>query len=89
MLDTNSTVNGNSQYYTTPIKDNHSDTVPIAQFILGSDTLQCQHNITTHMTHQKLNQYGKEYLCFQIDGGTSLSEQCYKSRALSKIIEFF
>ena len=44
-----------------PPEKNHSATVPRAQVLLGSDTLQFQHNTTTDLKLQKLPPSGKEY----------------------------
>ena len=49
MFNKNITVDIESNSFKTPITPNHSDTVPIAQFSLGFDTLQCHHNIITNI----------------------------------------
>ena len=54
MLDTNVNVDEESQSFKTPRKHNHSVAAPSAQVLLRSDTLQYYHNITTHITYQKL-----------------------------------
>ena len=54
--------------------------------MLGYYSLQGQHNGNTSRTYQKLPPYGKEYLCFKIDGKTARAAQCFKSRALTKFI---
>ena len=79
MLNKNYAVNDNSQSFTAPRKHNHSATATNIHILLGSDTLECHHTITTHMTHQKLPLYVKEYICFQTDERTSQAEHCYRS----------
>ena len=59
MVDTNITLDENSQYFSTPRKYNHSETASRAQVMLGFDTLQCQHNNTSQITLQELSPYGK------------------------------
>ena len=57
---------------------NHSVTAPSAQVLLGSESLQYQENNTTRRPGQKLPPPGKEYLSFQIEGGSTHAEQCVK-----------
>ena len=66
-LDTNVTVDENSQFFATPRKNNHSTTEPSTQVLLVSDTLPYQQNTTTHMIHKKLPPSGKYYICFRTD----------------------
>ena len=87
MIDTNVIVDNESQLFETPRKKSHSLTVPIAQILLGSASLQYQHNNKTHRPNKKLPPPRKEYLCFQTDGKTSWSEQCAKSSTLTKAID--
>ena len=48
------------------------------------DSMQFQHNNTTHRTVHKLPTAGKEHICFQIDGKSDRAAQYSKSRALNK-----
>ena len=54
--------------------------------MLGSDSLQCQHNNITHRLDQKLPSPEKYYLCFQMDRKTARAAECSKSRAWTKVI---
>ena len=54
--------------------------------MLVYNSTNCQHNNTTHMSGHKVLPHRKEYLCFQVEGGTSMSALCAKSRALNKVI---
>ena len=54
--------------------------------LLGYKSLKYQYNNPTHMSGQKLPPPGKWYLCFQIDGESARSEQCFKSHVLTKLI---
>ena len=80
MLDKNVTVDDDSQLFEIPRKKNHSDTAIDAQVLLGSDSLLCQHNDTTHRTGKKIPPSGKEYVCFIIDGETAWEAQCANHR---------
>ena len=59
MLDKNVNVDDNSQYFATPIYQNHSATAPSAQVFLLYDTLKYKQHIKTDMTHHKLPPFGK------------------------------
>ena len=77
MLDKNVIVDDKSQGFETPIKHNYSVTAPRDQVLLGSDTLQFQHNTTTHITLQKLPPSVRDIFP-QTDRKTSQSAQFYK-----------
>ena len=66
MIDTNVTVDDDSQSFETPGKK-HCKTEPMAQVLLGSDSIQHQQNNTACMTGLKLSSYEKQYICFQTD----------------------
>ena len=66
MLYTNVSVDDNYKSFATTRKLNHSATATSNQILLVSDTLQYQHNTTTHMTLQKLPPRGKENIFFKI-----------------------
>ena len=57
-----------SHYFAIPRKHNHSATDHISnnnfsgQIMLVSDPINCQKNITTHVTHNKTPQSGRYYL---------------------------
>ena len=70
---------------TPPTSPPKKNTVPILSV---SYSLKCQHKNRTHCPGQKLPQPVKEDLCIQMDGKTSHDVQCYKLRALTKVIGF-
>ena len=72
-----------------PQKNNHGVTAQSAQILLGSDLLKFQQKNRNHRQGQKLTPPLKEYLCFQMGGKTAHATQCYKSRALTKVIDLF
>ena len=51
MVDKNVTVEYDSHFFETPIKNNYSATAPSAQFVLGYNPPQYQHNNKTHICH--------------------------------------
>ena len=59
ILDTNVTVDDDAQSYETTRGGHNGATETSAQIFLGSDSLQYQHNNTTHGTCQKLPTSGK------------------------------
>ena len=76
MLDTNVTLDNDSQPSENPRGNNHDDTAPISQVILGYDSLKYEYNNTTPSTGQKIPPYGKEYIIFQTDRENSQAAQC-------------
>ena len=90
MLDMNVNAGDDSQYFKNPRKHNHNTTATSAHFSLVYDTLQCQHNTTTNMTHQKLPPYVREYLCFQNDRKMPRKHSVpNKGHWLKLLIQFF
>ena len=87
MIDTNVNVYDDSQSFETPREKNHGAIFPSIQVMLEYDLLKCQKNNTTHRTGQKIPPYGKEYLCFQIDGKTVRAAHFSKSLAFTKLID--
>ena len=84
----NISVNDNDQLFERPLQNNHSVPEPSAHISLGSESLQYQDNKKTHRTSQKIPPPVKEYLSFKIEGESSHSAQCDKTRALTKVVGF-
>ena len=87
MLDTNITVDDDAKLFETTRKNNLGFTSTCSQVMLKYDSLQFQHNNTTHMLDQKLPPHVREYLCFQMDGKNFWSVQCVKSRSFTKVVD--
>ena len=61
MLDTNFTVDHDSQLIETPRGNHHGVTATCYRVMLKYDSMQCQHNNTTHMPGHKLPPSVKDF----------------------------
>ena len=86
MLDTNITVDDDAKLFETTRKNNLGFTSTCSQVMLKYDSLQFQHNNTTHMLDQKLPPHVREYLFFKwtvkISGQYSVSNRVHSLKWL-------
>ena len=85
---TNSTFYFAEKYYHSVIKS-VSDNNASGQVQLVSYSLQCSIISTGNMISQKLTPPLKGYLCFQNYIRSARASQCAKSRAVSKVADYF